>query len=124
MECNEQDGEDSSLAEWRAVNQGIDAFQHPIPTVAHTVYRNTYAYCYPKNITIGGRTRPCPPNVSFLDSMIPWNTSDYRFVPKKKTFNMSTVNNVHSIQYMSFPHYFDTNEAFEKIRKMAFKSYK
>lgn len=119
LECNEQDGQDASLSEWRATPADLT---NPIPTVAHTIYPNTYAHCYPRHITIAGRNRPCPPYVFALDSMIAWNTSDYNYIPKRRGFNSTLILNSHPMHYRNYSHYFDSNQALDKIHQLQMHS--
>lgn len=77
--CTKQGGRDSRLMKWRTIVQTNDVVSQNFSTSVSKTGIHNYVQCYPKNITVQGIQRRCPPYVFKLFINQTFSTDDYEY---------------------------------------------
>lgn len=119
--CDQPNGNDTKLAQWRRVLETHNPYAQPADTVAKNSMPYMYIYCYRLYITIKFQTQKCPPYVFRVNYTIPWNTSDgIIHSPRAVEYEhyvdlIPATGDVHNIHFRNNEHIVDENSAIDKI---------
>lgn len=122
-DCKSRNDSETNLDIWKVVAKG-EPKSIPIKTEFKASKPMSVIYCFTQKIKIAsGEAQACPPHAFYINSTLPWETSDRRkYSPEITQYvNVSMSLEMGEISHILFnqsSHFFDSGEAISKLQEV------